>query len=244
VAVISQALARRYFPDENPLGRKLKLKIGGEWRTIVGVAEDFHQHAYDHQPRPVAYVPYPQMPTQPLDLAIRVSGRDAAALIPAARALVHAMDPQQPVYEARTLTQIIEVWELFGMRLAAHMMGALGMLALVLAAVGLYGVLSYAVRQRTHEIGVRIALGATRGTVQLGVVRRGLILTGIGLAIGLTLSFAATRAVASMLYGIQATDPVTFAGASVTLLAIALAASYLPAWRAARVDPVETLRHE
>jgi len=244
VAVISQALARRYFPGENPLGRKLKLKIGAPWFTIVGVAADFHQHAFDRQPRPVLFVPYEQMPTQTLDLALRVSGRDAAALIPTARALVRAMDPQQPVYEARTLTQIMEVWELFGMRLAANMMGALGVLALVLAAVGLYGVLSYAVRQRTHEIGLRIALGATQGDVQLSVVWRGLILAGVGLAIGLAFSFAATRAITSLLFGVQATDPVTFAGATVTLLAIALVASYLPAWRAARVDPMQTLRHE
>lgn len=244
VAVISQGLARRYFPNENPLGKKLKLKIGAEWLTIVGVAADFHQHAYDHEPRPMVYVPYPQMPTDSLDLALRVSGRDAAALLPAARAVVRAMDPQQPVYEARTLAQIMEVWELFGMRLAAHTMGALGLLALVLASVGLYGVVSYAVRQRTHEIGLRIALGAPPGAVQLSVVRRGMILGGIGLAIGLTFSFAATRAIASMLYGIHATDAVTFSGASLTLLAIALVASYLPAWRAARVDPVETLRHE
>ena len=244
VAVVSQALARRYFPGQSPLGKKLKLKIGTEWLTIVGVAADFHQHAYDRQPRPMVYVPYPQMPTEPLDLALRVRGRDAAALIPAARAVVRALDPQQPVYEARTLAQIIEVWELFGMRLAADMMGALGLLALVLASVGLYGVLSYAVRQRTHEIGLRIALGATLGAVQLSVVRRGLTLAGIGLAIGLALSFAATKAIESMLYGIHATDPVTFAGASLTLLAIALAASYLPAWRAAHVDPIQTLRHD
>jgi predicted permease len=244
VAVISQELARRYIPGENPLGKRLKLKIGAEWLTVVGVATDFHQHAYDRQPRPMVYVPYPQMPTESLDLALRVSGRDAAALIPAARAMVRSMDPQQPVYEARTLTQLIEVWELFGMRLAAHMMGALGLLALVLASVGLYGVLSYAVRQRTHEIGVRMALGATLGAVQLWVVRRGLILAGTGLVIGLTSSFAVTQAIASLLYGIHATDPVTFAGASLTLLTIALIASYLPAWRAARVDPNQTLRHE
>jgi ABC-type antimicrobial peptide transport system permease subunit len=154
------------------------------------------------------------------------------------------MDPQQPVYEARTLSEIIEVWELFGMRLAAYMMGALGLLALALASVGLYGVLSYAVRQRTNEIGLRIALGAQAGAVQLWVVRRGLVLAGIGLGIGLAFSFAATRAIAGLLYGIPATDPVTFAGASLTLLAIAVAASYLPARRAAHVDPVETLRQE
>jgi putative ABC transport system permease protein len=244
VAVISQGLARRYFPNENPVGKKLKLKIGAEWLTVVGVAADFHQHGYDREPRPMVYVPYAQMPTESLDLALRVNGRDAAALIPAARAVVRSMDPQQPVYEARTLTQIVEVWELFGMRLAADMMGALGLLAVVLASVGLYGVLSYAVRQRTHEIGLRMALGAPTGAVQLAVVRRGLVLAGAGLAIGLTISFAATRAIASLLYGIHATDPVTFAGASVTLLAIAAAASYLPAWRAARVDPMEALRHE
>jgi ABC-type antimicrobial peptide transport system permease subunit len=105
-------------------------------------------------------------------------------------------------------------------------------------------VLSYAVRQRTQEIGLRIALGAARGAVQLSVVRRGMALAGAGLATGLAFSFAATRAVASLLYGIQATDPATFGAATVTLFAIALAASYLPAWRAARVNPVETLRHE
>jgi putative ABC transport system permease protein len=244
VAVISQALARRYFPNENPLGRKIKLKIGAESLTVVGLAADFHQHIYDRQPRPTLYVPYSQMPTESLDLAVRAGGRDAAALIPLARAVVRALDPQQPVYEARTLTQMIEVWELFGMRLAASMMAALGLLALVLASVGLYGVLSYAMRQRMHEIGIRIALGASPGRVQLAVVRRGLLLAGSGLAIGLALSFAAMRAIASLLYGIDATDPVTFAGGSLTLLTIALAASYLPARRAARVDPVETLRHD
>jgi putative ABC transport system permease protein len=244
VAIISQALARRYFPNENPLGRKIKLKIGAEWRTVVGLAADFHQHIYDREPRPTLYVPYSQMPTESLDLAVRAVGRDAAALIPSARAAVRALDPQQPVYEARTLTQMIEVWELFGMRLAASMMGALGLLALVLASVGLYGVLAYAMRQRMHEIGIRIALGASPGRVQLAVVRRGLLLAGSGLAIGLALSFAAMRAIASLLYGIDATDPATFAGGSLTLLTIALAASYLPARRAARVDPVETLRHE
>jgi putative ABC transport system permease protein len=244
VAIISQALARRYFPNENPLGRKIKLKIGPEWRTVVGLAADFHQHIYDREPRPTLYVPYSQMPTESLDFAVRAVGRDAAALIPSARAAVRALDPQQPVYEARTLTQMIEVWELFGMRLAASMMGALGLLALVLASVGLYGVLAYAMRQRMHEIGIRIALGASPGRVQLAVVRRGLLLAGSGLAIGLALSFAAMRAIASLLYGIDATDPATFAGGSLTLLTIALAASYLPARRAARVDPVETLRHE
>ena len=244
VAVISQALAQRYFPDENPLGKKLKLKIGTEWLTIVGIAADYHQHAYDRQPRPMIYLPYAQMPTASLDLALRVSGQDAAALLPAARAVVRALDPQQPVYEGRTLAQIIEVWELFGMRLAANMMGGLGLLALVLASVGLYGVLAYAVRQRTHEIGIRIALGATQGAVQFSVVRRGLILGGTGLLIGLAISFAVTRAISSLLYGIHATDPLTFGGASLMLIIIALVASYLPAWRAARVDPVQTLRHD
>jgi putative ABC transport system permease protein len=244
VAVVSQTLARRYFPDENPLGRRIKLRIGSESLTIVGLAADYQQHIYDRQSRPTVYVPYSQMPTQSLDLAVRATGRDAAALIPPVRAVVRAMDPAQPVYEARTLTQLIEVWELFGMRLAASMMAALGMLALVLASVGLYGVLSYAMRQRMHEIGIRIALGASPGRVQLAVVRRGLALAGTGLAIGLALSFAATRAIASLLYGIDATDTATFAGASFTLLVSACAASYLPARRAARVDPVETLRHE
>ncbi len=244
VAVISQGLARRYFPNEDPVGRKLKLKIGGERVTIVGVAADFHQHGYDRQPRPMVYVSYAQMPTETLDVVLRAKGRAAAGVIPAARALVRGMDPQQPVYEARTLTQMIEVWELFGMRLAAHMMGALGALALALAAVGLYGVLSYAVRQRTHEIGIRMALGATAGAVQLSVLRRGMMLAGVGLAIGLVVSFAATRAIASMLYGIRATDPVTFAGAAGALVGTALVASYFPAWRAARVDPVERLREE
>ena len=190
------------------------------------------------------YVPYAQMPTETLDLGLRARSGDAAALLTNARALVRAMDAQQPVYEARTVSQLIEVWELFGMRLAANMMGALGFLALALASVGLYGVLAYAVRQRTHEIGVRIALGATQGAVQFAVVRRGMILAGIGLAIGLVISMAATRAIAILLYGVHATDPATFAGAAFALLAIAFAASYLPAWRAARVDPIQTLHHE
>jgi putative ABC transport system permease protein len=114
VAVISQALARRYFPNENPLGRRIRLKIGAESMTVVGLAADYHQHIYDRQPRPTLYVPYAQMPTESLDLAVRASGRDAAALIPLARAVVRAVDPQQPVYEARTVKQLIEVWECSG----------------------------------------------------------------------------------------------------------------------------------
>ena len=244
IAVISQALARRYFPGESPLGRKIRLKIGAEALTVVGLAADYHQHIYDRQPRPTLYAPYPQMPTQSLDLALRARGGGAASLIPRGRAMVRALDPEQPVYESRTLTQMIEVWELFGMRLAASMMAALGLLALVLAAVGLYGVVSYAMRQRLHEIGIRIALGASPARVQFAVVRRGLLLAASGLALGLVFSLLATRAISSLLYGIDATDPTTFAGGSLTLLAIAFAASYLPARRAARVDPVETLRHE
>ena len=184
------------------------------------------------------------MPTESLDLAIRAGSGDAAALTPLARAVVRALDPRQPVYEARTLTQMIEVWELFGLKLAASMMAALGLLALVLASVGLYGVVSFAMRQRIHEIGIRIALGASPRRVQFDVVRRGLLLAGSGLAIGLALSLVGMRAIASLLYEIDPADPATFAGGSLTLLAVALAASYIPAWRAARVAPVETLRQQ
>jgi putative ABC transport system permease protein len=244
VAVISQGLARRYFPNENPLGQRLKLEVGKEWLTIVGVARDFHQHGLDPQPRPMIYLPYDQAPTQSFDVAIRVSGPNPAGLIPSARAVIRGMDARQPVYEARTLTKMIDVWELFGLRLAMHMMGALGLLALVLASVGLYGVLSYAVRQRTHEIGLRIALGAPLAAVQLAVVRRGLLLAGAGLSIGLAFSFGITQMIARVTQDVRMRDPSTLVGATITLLLVALVASYLPAWRAARVDPVETLRHE
>jgi putative ABC transport system permease protein len=245
VAIISRSLAERYFPGQDPIGRQIKFgepSYAAPWATIIGIVADVRYNAFERQIVPALYEPYSQAALSETHLLIRTSG-DPNSLIPTVRARIAGIDPDLPVYEAETLERSISEATI-GLGYVAVMMTVLGAIALVLACVGIYGVMSYAVAERTHEIGIRLALGARRGEVMRLILRHGLVLAGIALAIGLPLSLGLSRLLASLVFGVSASDPATFAGVSALLLVVALAACYFPARRAMRVDPVIALRYE
>ena len=241
VVVISQSLARRYWPDEDPLGRRLKLGTG-PWLTIVGISGDVVHDWFNRHDYPTAYVPYAQSPTGNFGLAVRAAG-DPAALSSAARAAVRAVDANQPVYDVMTLRAALGERTL-GLQYIAAVMGVLGALALVLAAGGVYGVMAYMVAQRAHEIGVRIALGATRADVMKLTVSHTVRLAAAGVALGITLSILLGRVIEWGLLGTAAVDARVVAALGAVLSLSALAAGYIPARRAASIDPICTLRGE
>lgn len=246
VIVVNETLARRFWPRESALGHRVTLNGRTPvWRTIVGVVKDVRERGYEPALKPGVYLPYAQIPEtwgQPESIVVRAAG-DPSALAGAVRQIIAGIDPEQPVSAIRTMDEIL------GRAVADRtqqmtLLGAFAGLALLLASIGLYGVLSYAVTQRSREIGLRMALGATaRGVVGM-VVGRGLALTGAGLVIGLAAAAAATRAMKTMLYGVEALDTTTFAGVAGLLAAIGVLACWLPARRAARVDPIVVLREE
>jgi putative ABC transport system permease protein len=239
VVVISQSLAERYWPNDDPLGRRMKLGTG-PWLTIVGICGNVVHDWFDRRNYPTAYVPYAQSPTGNFGLAVRASG-DPAALSSAARAAVRAVDPNQPVYDVMTLRAALGERTL-GLQYIAAVMGVLGALALLLAAGGVYGVMAYMVAQRAHEIGVRIALGATRADVVRLTVSQTVRLAAIGVALGITLSVLLGRVIEWGLLGTAAVDGRIIAALGAVLSLSALAAGYIPARRAASIDPICTLR--
>jgi len=244
VAVVNETFARIYWPHDSALGHRIQID-GPPWRTIVGVVADVHERGYEPEMKPGVYLPFAQALDAwaiPEYLVLRVKS-DPLSLAAAARRVVAAADPEQPVAAVRTMDEIIDL-DVADRSQQLTLLAAFGALALLLASLGLYGVLAYAVTQRSREIGVRIALGATGGSITRMVVGRGLALTGSGLAIGLAAAWAATRAMQKMLYGVGATDPATFVAVGAILAVVALAACWLPARRAARVDPIVALRDE
>jgi putative ABC transport system permease protein len=245
VAIISQSLAARYFPGQDPIGRRIKLgaeDYAAPWATIVGIVSNVKYRWLDKQNIPALYEPYTQAALSESYFMVRTSG-DPNSLVATARQRIAAIDPDMPIYDVQTLDRVISD-SMIGLGYVSVMMAVLGMIALVLACVGVYGVMSFSVAERTHEIGVRMALGAQRGEVLRLVLRHGLLLAGIALAIGLPLSLGLSGLVASLVFGVSTTDPLTFAGVSALLLLVAIAACYFPARRAMRVDPVIALRYE
>jgi putative ABC transport system permease protein len=245
VAVISESLARRYFPGEDPLGRRIKAgKAASDepWRMIVGVVGDIRYNWVEKDDVPTLYLPLPQAPPYSTAVALRVQG-DPLRLASAARAEVAAVDPELPLFEVMSMERLIS-YSVTGIAYVAAMMGAFGGLALFLASIGLYGVIAYSVGERTHEIGMRMALGARPDDILRLVVRDGMFLAGLGLLIGFPVSFGLARALSTLLFGVSAADPVVFVGLPILLMAIAFLASYLPARRAMRVDPIVALRYE
>lgn len=247
VAIISEGMAERFWPDEDAVGRQFRLNDPeiADTFTIIGVIPNIRHFQVDPQERETAhaYVPYPYAPTANTGVTIRVTSGAPAAITPAVRAEIRRLDPGIPLFSIQTMAEVKRLgsWQfaLFG-----WMFSAFGVVALLLAVTGVYGLLAYSVSQRTQEIGVRVALGASRRDVVRLIVGQGFRLTGAGIVVGLISSFGVTHVVASMLYNITPTDPVTFAGAAVFLVAVAMVASYVPTRRATAVDPLVALRSE
>jgi putative ABC transport system permease protein len=244
VVLINEAMARRHFAGEEPLGRRLDFgdaEKEGHYE-IVGVVGDVRHDGLEEAPEPEVYVAHAKSPWRTMTVVARTQG-DPAQIVSAAQREVVALDAEQPLFNVRTLDRVVSE-AIAPQKLATWMMGVFAFIALALAAIGLYAVMSYSVTQRTHEIGVRMALGAQRSDILRLVVRQGMILTFAGLALGLGASLLLTRAMSKVLYGVSATDPVTFAGISLLLALVAFAANYFPARRATKVDPMDALRYE
>jgi putative ABC transport system permease protein len=244
VTVINQTLAARHWPNADPIGKRIRWGITTDdpLFTVVGVVADVKQRKLGAPLQPQMYVPYTQYPYRTMTLM--VSGdRDPGSLATAVRAKVREVAPAVPLYGLETMRDIYRrsVWQ---ERLLGTLFTSFAVLALVLAAAGVYSVIAYSVNQRTHEIGVRMALGAQRVDVFRLVVRSGVHLALVGVAIGAVGALAATRVLSATLFGVSPTDPVVFGGTALVLLATALVASYLPARRAASLDPVRALKND
>jgi predicted permease len=244
VAIVTQAMARRIWPGESALGKRFRITKDGPVLEIVGVTGDIQYFSLGETPKPFLFRPYAQWYHSSFTITIHTSV-DPASLAGAVRGAVASLDPTLPVFDVRSFDEHIRSGRaLLGTRLGAAFSEAFGGLALLLAAVGLYGLLSYAVAQRTREIGIRVALGAHTSTVVRLVVRQGLTMVAVGAAIGLAITFGVTRLLTALLFGVAPRDPVILGGVVAILLAVGVVASMVPAVRAARVDPLTALRAE
>lgn len=243
VYVVNRTLAETVFPGEDPIGKRLVIPWGEDLEgEIIGVVGDVREAGPDADPSPAIYWAYPQMPAVVLNLVLRTAG-DPATLAAPAIAAIRELGPRQTVGEVRPMERVVDA-TITRPRFYMTLLGGFAAFSLLLAALGLFGVISYSVAQRRRAIGVRIALGATPGEVTRLVVREGLALTVIGLLIGIAAAAALTRLMGGLLHGVSPTDPLTTAAVAVFLTAVALLASWLPARRAGRVDPMETMRPE
>ena len=244
VVLVNEAFVRKNLGGADPLGHKLTIYMKDENvpTEIIGVVGDHKHLGLDTAVEPVAYWPHPELVYPGMTIVLRTKG-DATAVAPAAREVIRGLDPQQPIGEISTMESLLSV-SVARSRFSASLLTVFSIVALVMAAVGIYGVMSYSVLQRTHEIGIRMALGAQRFDVLRLVVKKGVLLAVIGVAVGLAASFALTWLIASLLFEVTATDAATFAAVSVGLFVITLLACYLPARRATKVDPLTALRYE
>jgi putative ABC transport system permease protein len=248
-AIINETMARQYWPGENVVGKRFKLGDPDStrpWVTVAGIVGDVKEMGLEAPVKAEFFFPYQQLPemlwNMPRDLVLRTTG-DPLSLVPAVRQAIWAVDPTQPVSNIRTMNDIVGE-EVVRRRIGMTLLAAFAALALLLSSLGIYGVLSYAVTQRTQEIGIRMALGAGRREVLRLVMIDGLRLAVAGIAIGLGVSFALTRLMTGLLFGVSASDPVTLLAVTLLLTAVALLACYIPARRAAKVDPLIALRYE
>ena len=240
VVIISDLLARQVFPNEEPIGKRLIMSMGNQPFEIIGIVGDIRHRALESQPAAAMYLPTYETPW--MNIVLRTKGQPAS-LAAAVRKEVQGIDPDQPVADVKTMEQWLET-AVAAPRYRTALLGLFALVALVLAATGIYGVMSYSVVQRTHEIGVRMALGARQLDVLKLVVRQGMTLVVLGVALGLCGAFALTRVMSTLLFGVTAKDPVTFVAVAALLTLVAFVACYLPARRATRVDPLVALRYE
>jgi putative ABC transport system permease protein len=256
VGVVSRGMAREYWAGQSPVGASIivyrfvatvtpkgtRVRFKPEQLEIVGVVGNIHQLGPDVPPFPELYIPYSQWPSEQMSVVVRTKS-EPSSLVPLIEKAIWSVDPDQPLTDIKTMNQWVAA-EAGARRFVLQLIGAFALIAIVLAAVGIYGVLSYWMRQRTHEIGIRMALGAQNADVLKMVVGQGLKLVLIGVAIGIVSALALTRFLFSLLYGVKPTDPVTFVAVSLILMVVALLASYIPARRATKADPLAALRYE
>jgi putative ABC transport system permease protein len=246
VVIIDEALARKYWPGEDPVGKRISYnrteKDERIWREVVGVVGAIKHKALDADYRGTVYSPHSQWPMSNMFLVIRTAN-EPQSISSMVRSAVQSVDKDQPIYRVRTMENVLAE-SVAQKRFSMLLLGIFAAVAMLLAAIGLYGVMSYGVSQRTHEIGIRMALGARGLDVLKMVVKQGMLLALIGTGLGLMGAFALTRVMSSMLFGVSATDPVTFIVVPFILAAVALLACFIPARRATRVDPMVALRYE
>ncbi|HEY6403389.1 MAG TPA: FtsX-like permease family protein, partial [Blastocatellia bacterium] len=245
VMLINETFQRRFFPNEDPLGKRIDVG-GGEqrmWREIVGVIGDVKYNGLVDEAQPAVYQPLAQSQTRRIYLSLKTDTADPLGLTPAVRNVIKLIDSEIPIARISTMEQRLAAARA-QLRFRATLIALFAALALILACIGIYGVISYSVAQRTHEFGVRLALGAQSRDVLRLVAKHGLKLTLIGVGCGLIASLALTRLMQQLLFGVKPTDPLTFVGTAILLAGVALLACYLPARRATKIDPLVALRHE
>ncbi len=240
VAIVNQEFCDRYWPGQDAIGKKINNY--GFWFNVVGVARNAKYRRLVYAPEPVIFLPLLQAYRDEVIIHVRVSG-NPSAYTPAVERTVHELNPDLPVFDVTPLTSSMQLGSIFE-RVAGTFAGAFGLLALVLAAVGIYGVIAYSTQQRTHEIAIRMAVGAHRADVLRLVLGQALLLTLGGLAVGVAASLALTRYLQSVLFGVTATDVLTYAAVAVLLCMVSLMACYIPAWRATKIDPMMALKYE
>jgi putative ABC transport system permease protein len=250
VVIVDESAARTFWPNRDPIGRRLSIGRAATWWNVVGVIKDIKNDGLDQSATPHIYSPIYQFPgiegldflisAGPLSVTVRTS-LSATSLEPQIRRELQALDPGLPVFNVRTMNEVIDR-SLASRRFSAGLVGGFAVVALLLASVGIYGLLAYMVGQRSHEIGVRMALGATPSAIGKMIVSRGAGLAGIGVVIGLLVSGIIAPMISTLLYGVRPIDPVVFLAVPLILMVVALLASYIPARRAANVDPIVALR--
>ena len=239
-AIVNETMARRYWAGRDPVGSTIRFSSGAV--TVIGVARDGKYQRLNEEPRNQLYLPVAQSYRPDMVLHVRTAG-NPSAIVPSLQAAVRDVDPNLPLFDVRTVEDHLGI-STFVSRIAASMLGLFGVLGLLLAAVGLYGVVGFNAAQRSREIGLRVALGADRRQVVALILRDAAAVVGAGLAVGLALSFAAGRLVASQLTGVSGADPISFVGTAALLALVAASACLLPAWRAATMSPLSALRRD
>jgi len=248
VIIISQEFARQYFPNEDPIGKRIQPGIStyendeSTMREIVGVVGDIRNRTLNTPPKPAYYLPQSQIPFNQMTVVVKTT-TEPHSLVSAVTKEVAAVDKDLPLFNVKTMDEYLSA-SVATPRFNTTLISIFALVALILTIVGLYGVMSYSVAQRTNEIGIRLALGAQTRDVILLIVKQGLRLILVGLAFGLLGAFALTRVIANLLFGVTAKDPVTFVAVAFVLGVVGLVACYIPALRATRVDPMEALRCE